>query len=207
MERLIPKHQDLNSIKEYNRIYFKRAEKDPDVFDVRRWNLLLKHYKGGRLIDIGCLDSQVPFLAKAIDSTAEIWGLDQAHEAIEDMEIKYPKILWHKGDLYNTKFKEGYFSYVVLGEVLEHLEDPYKAINEALRILRKGGYLAISVPFNEAIEPGAVDKHRHIWSFTQKDIETLVYPHKVKFKILGSQYLPVYKYHFPNLIAFIKKGE
>lgn len=203
MERLATKN--INSAKEYNRIYKIRAEQEPDQFDVRRWNLLLKNYHRGRLIDLGCLDSLVPILAKAIHPRAEIWGLDIAGEALEEMQMKYPKILYHQGDLYDTKFRDSYFDYVVLGEVLEHLEDPQLAIREAMRILRIGGTLAISVPLNEAIEPGAVDKDRHLWSFTAQDIKELVWPREVKFKVLGSQLKP-YKYHFPNLICWVKKG-
>lgn len=203
MERLATKN--INSAKEYNRIYKIRAEKEPDQFDIRRWNLLLKFYHRGRLIDLGCLDSLVPILAKAIHPRAEIWGLDIASEALEEMQMKYPKILYHQGDLYDTKFRDGYFDYVVLGEVLEHLERPQDAINEAFRILKYKGTLAISVPLNEAIEPGAVDHERHLWSFTHQDLIKLVSPYKPQFKVLGSQFKP-YKYHFPNLICWVKKG-
>lgn len=193
-----------NGPREYDRIFQARLEKGIDEFDLKRWNLLLKKYFRGKLIDLGCLDSMVPILAKGLHPRSEVWGLDRAELAIEEMQIKYPKVFYHVGDLYNTKFRDGYFDYVVLGEVLEHLDDPPKAVKEALRILKKHGTLAISVPLNESIEPGAKDLDRHIWSFTVQDIRDLVKPYQAEIEIMGSQTKP-YKYNFPNIIAWIRK--
>lgn len=205
MQRLATKN--INTPSEYNRIFKVRAETGIDPFDLKRWNLLLKWYKGGRIVDLGCLDSMVPVLAKGSHPKSEVWGLDHAKEAIDEMQARYPTILYHAGDIYDTKFINQYFDYVVLGEVLEHLEKPEEAIKEALRILKRNGTLAISVPLNEAIEPGAVDKDRHLWSFTLEDIKKLLGSsvRDIKYKVLGSQYKPVYQYHFPNLIVWCKK--
>src|SRR5437660_299323 len=132
MQRLLNTNTK-NDAKEYNRIFRIRKHNGLDEFDLKRWNLLLKYYKGGRILDLGCLDSLVPHLAKKMHPLAEVWGLDQAEEAIAEMQSKYPKILYHIGDLYNTKFHNKYFDYIVMGEVLEHLDDPERALQEALR--------------------------------------------------------------------------
>lgn len=201
MQRLLEKN--INSPSEYEKIYWQRREKGVDEFDRRRWETILKYYKGGKLCDLGALDSQIPMLAKIMSPRAEVWGLDHAKEAIEDMQTRYPNVFWHVGDLYNTRFPQGYFDFTVLGEVLEHLEDPYKAIIEAKRITKKRGMIAISVPLNEAIEPGAVDKFRHLWSYEQKDIEELAAPYtEIKFEILRST---KDRYCFPQLLAWIRK--
>ncbi|MFZ2152250.1 MAG: methyltransferase domain-containing protein, partial [Minisyncoccia bacterium] len=103
-------------------------------------------------------------------------------------------------------FQDGAFDYAVLGEVIEHLENPQGAIDEAMRILKKGGTLAISTPLEEAIEPGAVDAHRHLWSFSENDLKQMLSKHgEVKFSVVGSQFFPTYKYRWKTLFAFVTK--
>ncbi len=196
----------LNNAEAYNQIYSERQEKGVDSQDLRRWKKLLKHYRGGRLIDMGCLDSLVPQMAHEKSPKAEVWGIDLAKEAINDMQRRFPYIYFQTGDVYETKFPPNYFEYVVAGEVLEHLEKPEGFVREAMRILRPGGILALSTPLEEAREPGAVDHERHLWSFTKEDIETLFLPFgSVRTETLGSEYFPFYKYHWPSLLAWVKK--
>lgn len=202
--RLIEKN--INTAEEYDRIYNIRKVKGLDEFDFRRWKELLSYYKGGRLIDLGCLDSLVPALAKRDHPKDEIWGIDQASEAIDEMQARFPKILYHVGDVYDTKFRDSYFDYAVAGELIEHLEDPKKFIRETMRIVKSRGVVAISTPLDEATEPGAVDKDRHLWSYTEEDIRKLLEPFgEVKIKILRSIRKPVYRYCWPQMIAWVTK--
>lgn len=205
MKRLATKN--INTDKEYERIYFDRQIKGLDDVDLRRWRVLLKKYKGGRLLDMGCLDSLVPMMAKGMYPRAEIWGMDQATEAVNQMQERFPTILYHVGDVYKSKFHLGYFNYVVAGELIEHLEEPDKFIKEAMRILKRGGTLAISTPLEEAKEVGAVDKDRHLWSYSVEDLREMLEPYgKVDFEILRSIHKP-YKYVWPQLICWVTKGK
>lgn len=208
MDRLL-KESHKNHPEEYDRIYFEREEKGVDRQDIRRWNKLNSFFRGGRLLDIGCLDSKIPELASKKYPEAEVLGIDLAARAIAAMSVKYvknPKLKFEVRDLYDTKLPDISFDYVVMGEVIEHLEDPEKAIAEAMRVLKSKGTLALSTPMDEAREPGAVDGHRHLWSFNVKDIIKLLRPYgEVKVHVLGSEYFPTYVYHFPSIIAWCKK--
>lgn len=205
MKRLA--HQtDKNSPEEYDRIFSERQKKGIDPQDKLRWQTLLKYYKGGNLVDLGCLDSLIPELAHQRDKKSEIWGIDLASGAIESMRRLYPYIYYTVADVYDTKFPPNYFQYATAGELIEHLDDPQKFFDEATRILKHGGTLAISTPFEEEHEPGAVDGERHLWSFSKDDIINLWAPHgTVRFQSLGSQWFPYYVYHFPTLIAYCRK--
>lgn len=211
MKRLT-QNSEKNSPQEYDRIFKIRQGKGVDEFDLRRWNTLLKHYKNGEwLIDIGCLDSKIIELATENNKRAYMKGIDMAAEAIKEMNSRFPKetypyVNFEVRDLYNTGFTQSVFDYVILGEVLEHLDDPEKAIYEAMRIARSGGTVAISVPLDEAKEPGAVDQDRHLWSIDEQDMRNLLTPYgKVEIEILRSIQEPVYKYCWPTLVAWCTK--
>lgn len=200
------KQNEKNSPQEYDRIFLEREKKGTDAFDKRRWKKLLKGYRGGRLIDLGCLDSLIPLYANTKFPHAEIWGIDLAPEAIRSMQDKYPFAMFEVADVYKTKYPDDYFGYAVAGEIMEHLEYPELFIKEAFRILRPGGILALSTPKEEAIEPGAVDGERHLWSYSEDDIRDMLVPYgTVEMSTLGSRYFPFYKYYFPNIIAYCKK--
>lgn len=204
MKRLIEGMGD-NSAKGYDEIYYSRKDKGVDPQDFRRWKKLLQHYRGGKLIDLGCLDSMIPMMAKEWYPYAEVWGIDIAEAAIEDMQEKNPDVLFQVGDVYNTSFPNNYFDYAVAGEVLEHLDDPEKFLHETFRILKHGGILALSTPLGET-HAGEVDNHRHLWSWELEDMKKLMSPYgSVRTKVIGSTYFPTYVYHFPTIISYCKK--
>lgn len=205
MKRLT-ENGEANSPLAYDGIYQKRKDIGVDEFDHRRWKRLLKHFRGGKLADLGCLDSLIPKLAHEKYPHSEVWGLDLAEKAIEDMRKEYPFAFFEVGDVYSTQFPPRYFDYVVAGELMEHLDDPAAFLKEAFRILKRGGTLALSTPKEEAVEPGAVDAERHLWSFSVDDIYELLEPYgQVTIEVLGSRYFPIYKYAFPSIIAYCKK--
>lgn len=203
MKRLI-EDMGVNSPQEYDRIYEVRKQAGPDSFDVKRWKLLLKYYRGGKLIDLGCLDSLVPEIAHGWYPKEEIWGLDVAKEAIDDMRRRYPYLYWQTGDVYDNKFPDNYFTYATAGELIEHLDDPEKFFAETFRTLKRGGILALSTPLGETTL-GEVDNHRHIWSWEEEDMHHLLEPYgTVRIKVMGSTYFP-YSYHYPSMVVYCKK--
>jgi len=206
MKRLI-EGLGKNSPSEYDAIFQARKAAGVDPMDLKRWKRLLKYYKGGKLIDIGCLDSLVPQLALEWYPRAEVWGIDVASEAIKDLQQEDPRVIYKVQDAYQTGFPSNYFDYAVAGEILEHLDDPNAFVRESFRILKHGGIFAISVPENEAIEPGAKDAERHVWSYDTEDLKALVslYGTVIKTSTMGSQYLPYYIYSWPNILMFVRK--
>lgn len=194
-----------NSPEGYDEIYKFRKEKGPDPHDVKRWKKLLQYYRGGKLIDLGCLDSLIPKIAKEWYPKAEVWGVDTAVEAIRDMQGQIPEAIFTVEDVYKLRFPKNYFAYATAGELIEHLDDPERFFAEAFRVLKTGGILAISTPLEEVREPGAVDGHRHIWSYDLEDMQKLMGPYgKVWTKTMGSELLP-YKYHWKSIISYCRK--
>lgn len=54
-------------------------------------------------------------------------------------------------------YNDDTFDYHLSFEVLEHIDNPYKFFNEASRVLKKGGYIGLSVPFLYRIHGGEPD--------------------------------------------------
>lgn len=71
-------------------------------------------------------------------------GFDFSDSALELAKKERPHLDIRKGDIYNIPFKDNSFDLVVCCEVLEHLEDPHKALKELHRVSRQ--YVLLSVP-------------------------------------------------------------
>lgn len=210
MKRLL---NDLgaNSPEEYDRIFEERRLSGVERQDMRRWEKLLKYFKGGKILDVGCLDSMIYPIAKKKYPYRDIryLGIDTAEKAIKEMSRRYfddQSVRFEVRNCFATELPDDFFDYVVMGELIEHLDDPLLAIREAIRILKSKGTLAISTPNNEEREYGAVDRDRHVWSFDSSSLSKFLKPYgRVRTAILGSEYFPKYVYHFPSLLVFLTK--
>jgi len=196
MERIAKKN--INTPAEFEKSLFGKYSE----FDYKRWRLLLKRYKGYRFVDIGCYDSPLAAMAKNKYEAGETWALDFSPLIVEIHAQKHPDVNYVVGDVYNLPFKTKYFDYIVMGELIEHLEWPERAIAQAMNVLKPGGVLALSVPLEET-KAGEVDNNRHLWSFNKQDLQNLLSPYgRVKIKIF-KRYR--FKYHHPTIIVWCKK--
>jgi len=86
---------------------------------------------------------------------------------LADFEIapNYPEV-----DLPNlTGYKDNSWDLVILDQIIEHIEDPFRAMAEIHRILKPGGTLAAATPFLVYIHPTPDD----YWRFTESGIRKL----------------------------------
>ncbi|GAG76193.1 unnamed protein product, partial [marine sediment metagenome] len=51
-----------------------------------------------------------------------------------------------KASVYNMPLENESFDCIFMGEILEHLENPYKAIKEVSRVMKEGGRLYLTTP-------------------------------------------------------------
>jgi len=85
-----------------------------------------------KVIDIGCGDK--PY---ARYFRCQYYGLDVANNSKAD----------YVGDILNNQLSDATYDGIVMTQVLEHVEDAQKAIDEVERLLKPGGRAFISAPF------------------------------------------------------------
>lgn len=98
----------------------------------------IKKYAKGRLVDIGC--GEKPYKCLTQNYVAEHVGADH-NDTFHDTS---------KIDLFCTAYDipvdDEYFETILCTSVLEHLEEPSRAIKEANRVLRKNCYAIYTAP-------------------------------------------------------------
>lgn len=98
-------------------------------------------WKGRDVLDLGCAGG---FMAEALASRgANVTGIDPAQQAIEEArrhaKINNLTIEYNVGAGENLPYPDRSFDIVVCVDVLEHVADLQKVINEIARVLRPGG--------------------------------------------------------------------
>ena len=115
---------------------------------------LLHRYgrKGGPWLDYGCGFGEDTFYI-AQNLSEEVIGLDLdeiklsiAMEKLGTMEGSVPKPAFVAGDILHPPFGRNLFSTILMTEVLEHLLDPAKGVQNCYDLLQEGGIAVLSVP-------------------------------------------------------------
>ncbi len=85
-------------------------------------------------------------------------------ENSELIETEYPKV-----DMQNLPYKDNSFDFVISDQVIEHLDDPKKAIGESSRVLKKDGIAIHTTCFIIYLHPSPKD----FWRFSSEALKFL----------------------------------
>lgn len=99
----------------------------------------------GKVLDAGCGDGGMLAEVKELHPEIEPYGVDISESGCR---IAKERGINTKVANLNEKipFKDSFFDFVVVHEVIEHLLDPDKFLEECNRTLKKRGYLVITTP-------------------------------------------------------------
>lgn len=151
-------------------------------FFIRRFYLALENQISqilpiNTILDAGCGEGFTTRTLKASFPESSTTGVDQDKDAIRFAKEKDPASTYSLGDVTSLQFENNKFDLVICNEVLEHLPQPEKAIQELLRVTKT--YLIISVPHEpyfrisnllrgrNILRFGNYPYHLHTWSKRQ----------------------------------------
>jgi len=120
-------------------------EYSPEYFQYSRQEMLQFIPKGVKTsLEVGCGAGR--FSRSLRSKGIEAWGIEPEKEAFEEAiknDIKCLNGLLH--DRY-AELPKYYFDVVVFNDVLEHMRDPWDALQLAKSLLRPGGHIVSSIP-------------------------------------------------------------
>ncbi len=115
---------------------------------------------GRRVLDAGC---GVGYGAEMLNraGASEVVAIDNSQAALELAKSAVSAgVTLELGDVRDVDHGDGSFDVVVCFEVIEHVEEPDRVLDELTRLLRPDGLLLISSPNRERYVPGN-PHHRH----------------------------------------------
>ncbi len=130
-----------------------------------------------RALDVGC---GLGFFVRALrDLGWRAWGMDISAPELRHATRVTPHLLL--GDSHTLPFASHTFDALFFWHVLEHLENPRKALREAHRILQPGGIVLIEVPNLASVQARAFGNRWfhlafdvHFWHFNPTTLRLLM---------------------------------
>ena len=199
---------------------------------IRTRSGLLKHIKGENLtvLDVGCATGQNGSYLLENKIAKKVVGVEYDEQMGLEAEKKLSKTII--GSIEDKQIldnlKEDQYDYIILGDVLEHLVDPWKVLTILAGYLNPNGKVILSIPNVQHIDvfynvyikgtwplnkAGLFDRTHLRW-FTKKDLMQLIkkanlraenIERRFKFRDLSSKRFPIwaipFRKAFPNLFT------
>jgi SAM-dependent methyltransferase len=139
----------------------------------------------GRVLEIGCGGGAMVRAIKEYRPDLEVHGCDISLSAIQVARRRNGGILYSAGDAYRLPYPDDYFSAIFIFDVLEHLEEPNRAMGAIFQILKTGGLFHLYTPVEGSLltlhglasRMGWRAKEHyggHIQRFTMPDLQELI---------------------------------
>jgi len=126
---------------------FEIGEESLNSFYMEKSNLMLSMLEGKKILEVGC--GTGPLIQFLKSKNIELSGTDYSNVYLDKARKKYSTVHFFKADLLDLKawshLKNNYDT-VIAAEVLEHIEDPIKALKTIYYILKPDGILIMTVP-------------------------------------------------------------
>ncbi len=189
--------------------YIDHYQKDAEFFDYSRTGIpaitkhelrrlhesVIRETEGEMeiILDVGCGNGWVS--KKLIPLGKKVISMDISTEnplkAIRD--LKHENHAGLIADAYNIPLKESSVDCVIASEILEHVPDPRTLISGFVRLLKPGGKLIITVPYNENIEYNLcvhcnrpTPRYAHLNSFNEHNISQFIPDKGISWKVTKS---------------------
>ncbi len=99
-----------------------------------------------RILDAGCGEGRTGAALKAVGKASQVVGIERCAPIAEIARRHVDQVVCADLERLEFPFTAGYFDYVILGDVLEHLVNPWGVVETLARYLRQGGHMIASIP-------------------------------------------------------------
>ena len=121
--------------------------KEENYFNSTRWDLIRLIRNGNnKILEIGCGTGNTGRALKESGKAAGVIGVEIIPEIAKIAETKLDKVICGDIEVLDLHFDRGYFDYVIMGDVLEHLYDPWGVVSKVRHYIKDGGYIIASLP-------------------------------------------------------------
>jgi ubiquinone/menaquinone biosynthesis C-methylase UbiE len=176
-EQLYTKYRERGSLQ-----WREMVSRDPRKFNAYqqgRYDLVTRFFgdlKGKKILDLGGGDAALAYClykrgAQVVVIDNEPLGIEMGKENFASKNAHAEFLL---GSAYELPFESDTFDGVVCSEVVEHLEQPERAVEEAARVLKPGGLCIITTPYRLLEKPTDSDDLR---AYYPSEVETLLSPY------------------------------
>ncbi|MFA8298658.1 MAG: class I SAM-dependent methyltransferase [Hyphomicrobiales bacterium] len=182
----------------------------------KKFQAITKIKKEGKILDIGCATGEL--LNFFQQNKWETLGIEPDPDARNLAETNYNLDVREEEDIANLEDKS--FDVITMWHVLEHVANLQERAERLSQLVKDDGLVVIAVPNIDSWDAkhygdkwAAIDVPRHLYHFSQKNMETLMQQHgfkliKTKPMVFDSFYVSLlsekYKNGKPSLIkAFI----
>ena len=146
-----------------------------------------------KILDVGCAGGYSTNQISQAVLGAKLTGIDIYGDSIRFARICYPGARFLVADAENLPFRGKSFDVVVSTEVIEHLSNPEKMIEEVWRVLKSGGKFILEVDTESLLfrsiwwfwtrwGPGKVWQGSHLTQFSVSDLERLLMKNGFRIK-------------------------
>jgi 2-polyprenyl-3-methyl-5-hydroxy-6-metoxy-1,4-benzoquinol methylase len=153
-----------------------------------------RNLKPESILDVGCGEGFTLEMLRKKGVGKKLEGVDFLDRAIQLGKKEHPKLTLKQGTIYDLKYKDNSFDLVICSEVLEHVDDPERAIQELVRVTRK--YCLFSVPNEPIFMLGNFFRGKNITRFGN-DIEHINHWAFWQFKKFVSEHATIKKARYP----------
>lgn len=194
--------------------YFEHYETDAEVFDYfessgnqatlhehrRLQETIIREIPGQAtsILDVGCGNAWLAASIIQNRKRAEICSMDLSTANTQNAKkrVHDERHLVIRGDAQHLPFQDNTFDVIVASEVLEHIEEVAKFLQELFRALKPGGRLILTTPYNEVIQYSLcihcnqkTPLHAHLHSVNEKFIQDQVQESGIHGKVSTQAFL------------------
>jgi len=129
---------------------------------------------GNSVLEVGCATGYILNYVASKKNIQESVGVDLNDGRLWVAKKKYPNSKFYKADLLSLPFSDKSFDTVLLPEILEHISQPKKALDEAIRIAKREVIITLPNASKENYDKSLVEISEHKWYPTEEKVKSLL---------------------------------